>query len=106
MRTRLSVTLTLTSLLLGTIGSPTPAGAEIFRFISLDGTVHYSNVPLDSRYRPLAPRANVGFSKLRSPAKPDRAAFYRFIDTAAEKYRVDPALIRAVVKAESDYNPR
>lgn len=106
MRIRLSATLTLTSLLLGLIGFSSPVDAEIFRFISPDGTVHYSNVPLDSRYRPFAPRPDVGFSKLRSPTKPDRAAFDRFIDTAAEKYRVDPALIRAVVKAESNYNPQ
>lgn len=95
-----------TGCLLGGLLACPPVQAEIFKFIGPDGTVHYSNVPVDSRYRPFTPPSNIGFSKLRKLSKPERSALYRLIDTAAQEYRVDPALIRAVVKAESDYNPK
>ena len=80
--------------------------AEIFRFTEPDGTVHYSNVPVDYRYRPFALPSGTPFSQLRTLPPDERARLYRLIDVTARDYRMDPALIRAVVKAESDYNPR
>src|SRR3972149_4518632 len=80
--------------------------AEIFRFPEPDGTVHYSNVPVDHRYRPFALPSDTPFSQLRTMPPGERARLYRLIDATARDYRMDPALIRAVVKAESDYNPR
>jgi hypothetical protein len=38
--------------------------------------------------------------------EPAGSGLETLIDKAAEKYRVDPALIKAVVKVESDFNPR
>ncbi len=38
-------------------------------------------------------------------AAADRAAFDRLIDQAAARHQVDPALVRAVVQAESDFDP-
>jgi soluble lytic murein transglycosylase len=89
----------------GLVG-PSQSHAEIFRYLAPDGSVHYSNVPVERGYRPYKIRSDVGFSTLRSVAKRDRTRFYRMIDDTALKYRMDPALVRAVVRAESDYDPR
>jgi len=88
------------------LASSAEGRAEIFRFTEPDGTVHYSNVPVDHRYRTFALPSDTPFSQLRTMPSGERARLYRLIDAAARAYRMDPALIRAVVKAESDYNPR
>jgi soluble lytic murein transglycosylase len=85
---------------------PSESQAEIFRYLAPDGSVHYSNVPVEVGYRPYTIRSDVGFSTLRSASKRDRSRYYRMIDDTALKYQLDPALIRAVVKAESDYDPK
>lgn len=85
---------------------PSEARAEIFRYLAPDGSVHYSNVPVERGYRPYKIRPDVGFTTMRSTAKNDRTRYYRMIDDTALKYRMDPALVRAVVRAESDYDPR
>src|SRR5262245_45038621 len=84
---------------------PSEGLAEIFRYLAPDGSVHYSNVPVEGGYRPYTIRSDVGFSRLRSMSPRDRSRYYRMIDDTALKYQLDPALIRAVVKAESDYDP-
>lgn len=94
-------TLALISLVL-----PETGQAEIFRYLAPDGSVHYSNVPVDGGYRLYKMRSNVGFSTMRSTSKHERSRLYRLIDDTALKYQLDPALIRAVVKAESDYDPK
>ena len=88
------------------LASSVEGRAEIFRFTEPDGTIHYSNVPVDHRYRPFALPSDTPFSQLRTMPPGERARLYRLIDATARDYRMDPALIRAVVKAESDYNPR
>ncbi len=88
------------------LAQPTEGRAEIFRYQAPDGSVHYSNVPVERGYRPYKIRPDVAYSKLRSMSKPDRSRFYGIIDNTALKYRMDPALVRAVVRAESDYDPR
>ncbi len=45
---------------------------------------------------------------LVKPIKPNKRGhfFYPIIHAVADKYRVDPALVKAVIMAESGYNPR
>ena len=89
---------------LGILGFVAQGEAEIFRFVAPDGTIHFTNVPTDARYkRFVSPGAT--FSQFRRGSVSHRARLYRLIDDTAREYRVDPALIRAVVKAESDYDP-
>ncbi len=59
--------------------------------------IHFSNVPTDRRYRPIESGAPV-------PLSPQ--AVEGTIARVAMRYRVDPALIKAVIKVESDFDPR
>jgi soluble lytic murein transglycosylase len=90
----------------GAAALPSDSRAEIFRYLAPDGSVHYSNVPVEKGYRPYTIRSDVAFSRLRSMSHRDRSRFYGMIDDTALKYRLDPALVRAVVRAESDYDPK
>lgn len=81
----------------------TPVRAELYYFKDPNGALHFSNVPDDPRYK------SVNSLKLEKPRKKSLSSsfsdFRHFIENAAKKYEVDPLLIRALIKVESDYDP-
>src|SRR4051794_8850816 len=88
------------------------AGAEattgIFAFTDAQGVIHYSNVPADRRFQlvwaapaepqEMGPRAGVSLKRF--------AAYTRLIKGAAQSNRLEPALVAAVILAESGGDPR
>ena len=111
--------------ILATLICATSAGAGIYKYVDSRGVTHYSNVPGDSRYklmdlnsRPRQPaRRSASVRSSRYPSlhslhlmrKQGRSlqpyAFDRHIRRAARAHRVDPLLIRAIIKTESDFDP-
>lgn len=99
-----------------------PSFADIYGFIDDNGTAHFSDVPLDPRYKlymkmpPAADAAahvpalttpalqNASFQPVASIRTPPRYA--ELIAQVAREQKVDPALLHAVVAVESAYNPR
>lgn len=87
--------------------------ARIYTFIDEAGTIHFSNVPTDVRYRPasiekLREQRKLGFNQNDndSPTVDDILYQYeRYIRAAAHRYEVDPLLVKAIIKTESDFNP-
>jgi soluble lytic murein transglycosylase len=71
---------------------------EMYRYISPNGTVHMTNVPSDRRFSPSANKRTYHAS-IPDQELEDAVAQY------AEEYRLSPALVMAVIKAESDFNP-
>lgn len=83
---------------------PNTAG-EIYEYIEQDGTVSFTNVPTDSRYRkigsePSGTHRSSGTYR-RIPTKDLETTIARH----SFQHRLDPALLSAVIKAESDFNP-
>lgn len=88
------------------------AHADIFRYVDADGTVHFTNVPNDSRYRVYLkekrkpdPVTDTLASEIRHYDPKERARYAKHIQDAAKVNKLDPALIHAVIAAESGYNP-
>jgi len=86
-------------LLLAAAGS---AAAGIYSYTDEQGVVHFSNVPNDPRFRevpgtrpPAPPRAGPGAA----------VSYEEEIERACADSGVDSALVKAVIKAESDFNP-
>lgn len=79
---------------------PDVSRADIYRFVDENGVTHISNVPADPRYRLWWKEATPEERKtaLRSPA------YESLIIDAARKHRVEPNLVKAVIKAESDFD--
>lgn len=73
--------------------------ADIYVFRDARGVLHFSNVPNHSGYRSLVREGSAG-SRVSSPSG-DR--FERIIRAASERYGVDPYLVQAVIKVESDF---
>ncbi len=74
-----------------------PAGADIYRFVDEDGVIHFSNVPTHYRYRLYISEANVDYKTYF-----DR--YDRIIHQAARQHGVESSLIKAVIRAESDFD--
>jgi soluble lytic murein transglycosylase len=72
--------------------------AAMYSYVDQFGRLHFTNVPADSRYRE-DPR----FDVIRKTAVQGR--YGQFIRAAAERYSLDPELIRAIIKVESSFNP-
>ena len=72
--------------------------AAMYSYVDEFGRLHFTNVPADPRYK-----KDPGFEAIRKTAIQGR--FGQFIRSAADHYRLDPELIRAVIKVESSFNP-
>ncbi|HTJ83947.1 MAG TPA: lytic transglycosylase domain-containing protein [Polyangiaceae bacterium] len=96
--------------------APAPASADIYSFVDDEGTVHFTNsASHDSRYklyvkstskRTKGPRFS-GTAIAPSDRSMDRFTRYdKWIRQAATLYQLPEELVRAVIKVESDYDPR
>ena len=77
--------------------SATFAAADVYRYRDKNGVWHFTNVQSDARY------------KLYIRTYPKRPSQYikeyeSIIMQASRRFRVDPLLIKAVIKAESDFD--
>jgi soluble lytic murein transglycosylase len=87
------------------IGLPIPsASAGTARVIDGDGVVHWTNVPADPRYRglPGATGTSTGWLRLPDRARREHAAD---IQEISRRFGVSPTLVRAIVRAESGFDP-
>ena len=78
-----------------------PARADLYSFEAPDGTVHFSNVPTDERYRPIVPRP---LAQPSGSAFLDESGYDRLIAAAARRHEVPAALVKAVIRAESNFD--
>lgn len=93
---------------------PGRAAADIYSFTDADGVIHFANRPSDGRYKlyiktaPARKRARASVL----PVAPSDKSVERFtrhdawIRQAATLYQIPEELVRAVIKVESDYDPR
>jgi soluble lytic murein transglycosylase-like protein len=88
-------------ILLLTVEGGRQAAADIFMYIDSEGVLHFTNRPTSSKYEV--------FLKQR-PRKPkpqlDSSAFDNLIQDASRRYGVSFSLIKAIIRAESGFNPK
>lgn len=74
--------------------------AEIYQYIGRDGSISLTNVPSDSRYQ----KIEVESSRFHTTMSEQELE--PVIRRHSSQQQIHPALIRAVIKAESDFDPR
>lgn len=87
---------------------PGIAAADIYAFVDEAGITHFSNIPQDRRYRFVlrSSDASPPLPGLRTPGDRGPAQqFARQVNLSGSAHQVSPALIHAVISAESGYNP-
>lgn len=80
---------------------PASVFAAMYSFVDNAGVVHFSNVPSDSRYvrlKGFKPKSKKS-SRVINPKK-----YESYIKRVADQYGVDPSLVKAVIKAESNFD--
>lgn len=82
-----------------------PAAADVYKYVDENGQVYYTDKPRHSGYRLLirTPKSPVDRDFL--PSFPQKTQLLPAIEAVAQKYRLDPKLLHAVIRAESAYNP-
>jgi soluble lytic murein transglycosylase len=78
-----------------------PAAADIYMYIDSDGVMHFTNVPTTSDYK-----VYVKERPKRQGTGMDANRFDRYIDEAASLHGVDFPLLKAVIRAESAFDPK
>jgi soluble lytic murein transglycosylase-like protein len=84
--------------------SPFAAQADIYKYVDKNGTIHLTNIPTNPQvdyvlvYREKRVLFNIKAN--------DVAKYDQLITRTAGKYNVDPALVKAVIKTESNFNHR
>lgn len=82
---------------------PTQAiSEEIYQYIDAAGTIHFTNVPTDPRFK----RMDQGETQTIVPDKIDRETLDILIHQASKIQKLSPALTMAVIRTESNFNPR
>ena len=77
-----------------------------FRLVDEEGVTHITDTPTDPRYRQISGFSGTSSGWLRVPSgAPVGPAFGREIRETAERYGVSPALVEAVIRTESAFNP-
>lgn len=77
--------------------------ADIYRYIDENGVMHFTNTPTSNthEYKLYLKEKTTLSRKFYAPDKYDR-----FISNASAQTGVDSRLLKAMIKAESDFNPR
>jgi soluble lytic murein transglycosylase len=81
----------------GLLARPAAAGS-VYQFVDENGVLHFSNVPVDRRFVPLKKRNRRRVPRVRS--------YDSLIFDTAQEQRVPPALVKAVIAAESHFNSK
>jgi len=84
------------------LAAPAFAGGTIYKFVDADGVVHFTNHPADRRYVPIEPPKRLGRRRTRVPSY---VGYDGLISLTARQHKVSPALVKAVIAAESLFDP-
>jgi soluble lytic murein transglycosylase-like protein len=86
-------------------GTPAASASDsALRLVDGDGVVHLTNVPADPRYRGLRGASGTGAGWLTLPAR-SWTRYAADVQEIAREHGVSPALIEAVVRTESGFDP-
>jgi soluble lytic murein transglycosylase-like protein len=75
--------------------------ADIYMYVDPNGVMHFSNVPTTSKYKVYLRERSL------EPVRATIAGVYdKYIFEASEKYGVPVPLLKAIIRVESNFNPR
>jgi soluble lytic murein transglycosylase-like protein len=86
------------------------ARADIYKYVDKKGVVHFTNLPSSPQYR-LYQKNNHESNYINGPVTykigmgGDEKRYDSVIESLCRKYEMDTALVKAVIKTESDFDP-
>jgi len=85
--------------------APTPALADIFVYVDNEGVMHFSNAPTHNQYHVYMREGNGTPSEVEKKFKPDTDKYDHLISESCGLHGVDFALVKAIIRAESSFDP-
>jgi soluble lytic murein transglycosylase len=82
-----------------------PASADIFLYIDKEGVMHFSNAPTQAHYRVYMKEGSSNPAPAEISYKPDTDKYDHLIADSCRLHGVDFALVKAVIRAESCFDP-
>jgi len=86
-----------------------PARADIYMYRDTRGGLHFSNAPTEPQYQYYMPDLRSwkvrGWGRTGRIDGARRKAYDKLINEVAQRHHVDTALVKAVIRAESDFVP-
>lgn len=80
--------------------------ADVYKYISEDGTVSFTNTPMNTNCNVVVKEKKpVPAAKKEGAVSAKRGTFHDIAEEKALKHNVDPALVKAVIRTESNWNP-
>lgn len=86
--------------LMASVAVPSSAGADIYKYVDEHGVIHFTNAPTSKRYTLFLP----GLPQFDDYGTTDKFDYY--IALASKMYDLSFPLLKAVIKVESNFNPR
>jgi hypothetical protein len=74
--------------------------SQVYHFTDENGVSHFTNMPSDPRFKAVPGEPRPPRSEGDSKSRP----YEKMIVSVAARHRIDPNLLRAVIKCESDFN--
>jgi hypothetical protein len=82
-----------------------PVFADIFLYIDKEGVMHFSNAPTHNHYRVYMKEKGSSPAQVVKNLKPDTDKFDHLIAESCRLHGVDFALVKAIIRAESCFDP-
>jgi len=98
--------MTAAALALGLLATAATAAATLYSYTDENGVTHYTNLPSDTRFRRVAGSPPPAAASRSGATGLDAEKYEGEITRLAGEHGVDPALVKAVIKAESNYDNR
>ena len=86
----------------GLAAGPAGAGGRIYAFTDASGVTHFTNMPRDERYQPIG---DLDPDRVRIRSAPQHWQYDGLIGLTAREHDLQPALVKAVIAAESNFDP-
>jgi soluble lytic murein transglycosylase-like protein len=86
----------------------TPSSAGIYRYVDERGVIHFTNCPRDPKFKLYLRESKEDVEEIRTLSlhyTKDSNHYDSLISEFSQKYQVDFALIKAMIRAESGFNP-
>lgn len=96
------------AVLCGVGGASVGSAGAVYRYVDARGVLHFSDAPRDARYRRDDSEATPGGIAIAAPVRagaPRKHDYDRLIAKLGKRYGVHPALVKAVIAAESNFEP-
>ncbi len=77
--------------------------ADIYKYVDENGVAHYTNTPSSKAYKKF-----ISYGHSRNSTKPhvkNASNYNQIIYSKSKKYNIEPSLIKAVIKTESNWDP-